>query len=281
MRISQAYSRYVKEYLIIKNVDMNQIIHYRSGSRLFVGIVGDLWLEEIDLEDIAKFTSGLKTYERNRSVNTIAGSIKQLRVVLRYWRLRGEDVMDSSIIPIPKREPNVPAYLTREEVSLMIRKSRSIRTKFVISLLYSSGVRVSELRSMNRDVIRDGMFTIIGKGKKPRICFIDKRTQDYMEKYLERRSDRSEALLVTAMGNRASVSTIQLIVRNASLRANINKKVTPHTLRHSFATNYISNNGNIRHLAVLMGHNSIDTTSHYAHIIDNDLRREYDRHHSC
>lgn len=281
MKISEAFLRYISEYLEIKGVDMNQITHYKASARLWTEIVGDIPLNRLTMADIAKYTQGLKTYARHRGVNTVAYYIKELRVVLRYWRLRGEETIDSEIIPIPKREPNTPSFLDKESVNLMIKSSKRIRTKFVVSFLYSSGLRVSELRQLNRDSIKDRQFTIIGKGRKERIGFIDARTEQYMIKYLSTRKDRSEALLTTSDGQRASVSTIQLIVKNAAKRAGITKRVSPHTLRHSFATNFISNNGNIRYLALLMGHNSIQTTARYTHIVDNDLKREYLAHHTC
>lgn len=281
MKISEAYLRYISEYLEIKGVDMNQITHYKASARLWTEIVGDRPLNRLTMADIAKYTQGLKTYARHRGVNTIAYYIKELRVVLRYWRLRGEVTIDSEIIPIPKREPNTPSFLDKESVDLMIKSSKRIRTKFVVSFLYSSGLRVSEFRQLNMDSIKNRQFTIIGKGRKERIGFIDARTEQYMIKYLSTRKDRSEALLTTSEGQRASVSTIQLIVKNAAKRAGITKKVSPHTLRHSFATNFISNNGNIRYLALLMGHNSIQTTARYTHIVDNDLKREYLAHHTC
>lgn len=281
MRISEAYLRYVREYLEIKGADLNQITHYKASARLWVEIVGDRELSKVTMEDVAKFTSGLKTYGQHRGTNTVAYYIKELRVVLRYWRLRGETVIDSEIIPIPKREPNTPSFLSKEEVNRMVKSSHLIRTKFIISMLYSSGLRVSELKSLDRCSIVDRQFTVVGKGKKERICFIDARTERYMEKYLSMRKDTSEALIVTSEGNRASVSTIQFIIRNAAKNAGITKKVSPHTLRHSFATNFVSNDGNIRHLAMLMGHNSIETTAQYTHLVNNDLMREYKLHHTC
>lgn len=280
MKISVAYMRYINEYLEIKGVDFNQITHYKAAARLWCEIVGDKEIADISMEDIAKFSSGLKTYGRRRGNNTVAYYIKELRVVLRYWRIRGEKVLDSEIIPIPKREPNTPSFLSKEEVDRMIRSSSLIRTKFIISLLYSSGLRVSEVRSLNVDSIRDRQFTVVGKGKKERLGFIDERTEHYMVKYLSSRKDGSVALLVSAQGERLSVSTIQLIVKNAARRAGITKKVSPHTLRHSFATNFIANDGNIRHLALLMGHNSIETTATYTHLVNNDLMREYCLHHT-
>lgn len=281
MKLSEAYRRYVGEYLEIKGVDSNQITHYKAASKLWCEIVGDLELADITLDEVSRFVSGLKTYGRHRGSNTIAYYIKELRVVLRYWRLRGEDVLDSEIIPIPKREPNTPTFLDKNEVDAMIRSSRKTRTKFVVALLYSSGLRVSEVRTLNVDSIKDRQFTIIGKGRKERLGFIDARTERLMEKYLSERQNGSTALLTTADGNRCSVSTIQLIVKNAARRAGIKKKVSPHTLRHSFATNFVANDGNIRHLAMLMGHNSIQTTAGYTHLVNNDLKAQYLKFHTC
>lgn len=281
MKISEAIKRYNTEYLAIKGVDENQQIHIKALSRLWVEIVGDMELENLSLEAIGAFKSGLATYGRYRCHNTVRNYLCELRMVLKYWKLRGEPCIDYELIPAPKREPVIPAYLSAKEVDEIIRASDLVRTKFIISLLYSSGIRVSELVQLNRDTIKDGCFTVIGKGKKPRICFLDERSRLYMEKYLSERKDRSEALIITKEGYRAGAGTIQMVVRNACEKAGIKKKVSPHTLRHSFATNYISNGGNIRHLADLLGHESLNTTAHYTHLVNNDLLREYRLYHTC
>lgn len=281
MKVSEAIKRYNTEYLAIKGVDENQQIHIKALSRLWVEIVGDMELENLSLEAIGAFKSGLATYGRYRCHNTVRNYLCELRMVLKYWKMRGEPCIDYELIPAPKREPVIPAYLSAEEVDRIIKASDLVRTKFIISLLYSSGIRVSELVQLNRDTIKDGCFTVIGKGKKPRICFLDARSRLYMEKYLSERKDRSEALIITKEGYRAGAGTIQMVVRNACEKAGIKKKVSPHTLRHSFATNYISNGGNIRHLADLLGHESLNTTAHYTHLVNNDLYREYRQYHTC
>lgn len=281
MKISEAIKRYIDEYLVIKGTDENQLIHTRALARLWVEIVGDMELEEVSLEAIGAFKSGLATYGRYRCHNTVRNYLCDLRMVLKYWKLRGEPCLDYELIPAPKREPVIPSYLSADEVQKIIDSTALVRTKFIISILYASGIRVSELVQLNRDTIRNGCFTVIGKGKKPRICFLDARATHYMELYLESRTDRLDCLIATKDGTRASAETIQLIVRNATARAGIDKKVSPHTLRHSFATNYIGNGGNIRHLADLLGHASLNTTAHYTHLVNGDLMREYRLHHTC
>lgn len=281
MRLSEAYHRYIGEYLQIKGVDENQLVHFRAGIRIWCETIGDLELSEITLEMVARFKTELKTYGRHRCDNTVRNYICNLRMVLKYWKLRGEPCLDYELIPAPKREPVIPSYLSADEVQKIIDSTDIVRTKFIISILYASGIRVSELVQLNRDTIRNGCFTVIGKGKKPRICFLDARAKHYMELYLESRTDRLDCLIATKDGTRASAETIQLIVRNATARAGIAKKVSPHTLRHSFATNYIGNGGNIRHLADLLGHASLNTTAHYTHLVNGDLMREYMLHHTC
>ena len=280
MRIQTAYARYIREYLLVKGCNKSVLVHIRAGSRLFVEIVGNVYLSDLTLEDVAKFAAGLGHYGGNRTQNTVRVYLIQLRTVLRYWRLRGEDVLDADMIPIPKPVPTKPAFLTKEEVDLVIKQATSIRAKFLVSLLYSSGLRISEVQTLNRDTIRNGMFTVIGKGQKERICFTDARTEYFMQKYLESRSDRSEALIATNFGNRASVQTLKAIVHRAAIQSGIKKKISAHTFRHSFATNYVYNNGNIKHLATMLGHSSTQTTEIYTHIVDYDLLREYKEHHS-
>lgn len=281
MKLSEAYRRYVGEYLEIKGVDENQLVHFRAGIRIWCETVGDKELEKITLKDVARFKTNLKTYGRHRCENTVRNYICNLRMVLKYWKLRGEPCIDYELIPAPKREPVLPAFLTAEEVASMIDASDRVRTKLIVSLLYSSGIRISELIQLNRDSVRDGQFTVVGKGRKPRVAFCDARSEFYLKMYLSTRKDRLDALIVTKDGTRASASTIQMVVRNAAERAGIEKKVTPHTLRHSFATNFIGNNGNIRHLADMLGHASLNTTAHYTHLLNNDLRREFLKFHTC
>ena len=163
----------------------------------------------------------------------------------------------------------------------MIDNAFSLRNKFVISLLYSSGIRLSELLSLNRDSIKNKSFTVIGKGKKRRLCFIDDRTEKLMDEYLKSRDDDSPALIVSNIyKDRMSPTNIQLLIRNSAKRAGIERRVTPHMLRHSFATNFTRNNGNIRYLSRLLGHSDINTTMIYTHVVDNDLYKQYFLYHT-
>jgi site-specific recombinase XerD len=240
--------------------------------------IGDKDMADLTVQDISEWACDLK---RTRCANTVRNYIVRLRVVSDYIDLLGVPTLKAALIPIPKREPTVPAFLTAQEVSSMIDSAYNIRNAFIISLLYSSGIRLSEMLQLNRGQIVDRRFTVIGKGSKVRLCFIDERTEQLMEEYLATRCDNCEALVVSAENKqRMTPTNVQLLIKNSAKRARIEKKVTPHTLRHSFATNFLRNNGNIRYLSAMLGHSSLDTTMMYTHVVDNDLQSQYERYHS-
>lgn len=280
MKISEAYNKFINEFLTLKGAGKSQINHYKTCKRYLCEILGDKDIEELSIDDIATFVLRLRNYGTHRCNNTLIEYICEIRMVLRYWKIRGVNCLEYSLIPVPQKEPRPISFLTAEEVDQIIAKQKNVRTKFIISLLYSSGIRVSELTQLNRDSIVDGQFTVLGKGKKLRICFADKRTLAYMDEYFEARTDNLLPLIITKMGTRASTSTIQLIIRNACAAAGLRKRVTPHTFRHSFATNFIQNNGNIRYLAELLGHSNIRMTQHYTHVVNTQLKEIYKQFHT-
>ena len=282
MKISQAFNEYINMYLKIKGSHKNVIYYYATTSDYFCEIVGDKQLKDIDYDDISLFLTNIRTHRgTKRSVNTSISYIICLRNVIKYWHAREETKLNYQLIPLPKREVRVPSFLTADEVSDMIKACDSVRDKAIISILYGSGLRISELSSLNRDIIRFDSYSVIGKGSKARVCFLDVRTKKYLSKYLESRTDDSQALIVSKLGKRMCNQGIRDIVEYSAVKAGITKKVTPHTLRHSFATNYMLNDGNLLSLSSMLGHSSIQSTTIYTHITNRDLRREYMRHHTC
>lgn len=278
MTISEAFDLYRDDYIRLKNQSKRTEEMHEGCKRLLLTNMQDKPIEELSLYDIRCWSEELR---KRRSINTIRVYIIRLRAVLAYLNIRDIPCLDARLVPVPQREATVPTFLSEEEVSAMIDHSYSLRNAFVISLIYSSGIRLSELIRLNRDQIRDRRFTVIGKGNKPRLCFIDQRTELLMRKYLRSRSDHDSALVVSEeFKHRMTATNIQLLVRNSATRAGIYKKVTPHTLRHSFATNFLKNNGNMRYLSDLLGHSSMETTMMYAHVVNNDLQNAYEKYHT-
>lgn len=278
MQISEAFDLYRDDYIRLKNQSRRTEEMHEGCKRLLMQYVGNKDIEMLMLADIRNWCEELR---KKRTVNTIRVYIVRLRAVLSYLNIRKIPCLDARLVPVPQREATVPTFLTEQEVTAMIDHAYSLRNALVVSLIYSSGIRISELIRLNTGQIRDNSFTVIGKGNKPRICFIDERTNNLMEQYLASRNDHNPALIVSAENkDRMTPTNIQLLVRNTAKRAGIDKHVTPHTLRHSFATNFLRNNGNMRYLAELLGHSSLETTMMYAHVVNKDLQRQYQIHHT-
>ena len=287
MKISEAFDLYKNNYLLIKGVSRRVLQDNGYVATRMIKVLGDKDIADLTMDDVSRWAVSITERELpdgttvSRSQNTMRNDLTRFKMVLKYLRLRGYDCLEPALIPIPKREDVVRPFLTPEEVTSMIDNAHSLRNKFVISLLYSSGIRLSEFISLDRDSISRQRFTVVGKGKKARLCFIDDRTDKLMRQYLASRDDDSPALVVSRLHkDRMTPTNVQLLIKNSAKRAGITKNVSPHILRHSFATNFIQNNGNIRHLSVLMGHASINTTSIYTHIVDNDLENQYRLFHS-
>jgi len=278
MKISTAFTSYREEYMLIRGQGIRAMERCEFVGRSLVQELGGIDLNDLTPALIQEWFSRLA---KTRTRGTMRGYVLQVRVVLNYFRLRGEPCLAPELIPIPKRADTVPTFLEATEVARMVEAGFDARAKFTVSLLYSSGIRLSEFLNLRRGQITNREFTILGKGGKARLCFIDERTERLMEGYLATRTDNCDYLVVSRLyQERMSASNVQLLVRETAKRAGITKHVTPHTLRHSFATNYLRNNGNLRYLQVLMGHASLETTAMYAHVVDNDLRSQYQKFHS-
>lgn len=287
MKITEAFALYKNNYLLIRGSSKRILESNDHVAKTIVDAVGDKDIEFLDIDDVSAWVSSIRHWTTrdgevvDRSPNTIRNDIIRLRVVLDYMRLRGHECLNPRLIPVPKREDSVRAFLTPDEVRRMIESAYSLRNKLIISLFYSSGIRLSELISLNRDSIKDGRFQVVGKGKKARLCFVDNRTESLMDAYLSTRQDDNPALIVSALyKERMTPTNVQLVIKNSAARAGITKHVTPHVLRHSFATDFILNNGGIRHLSLMMGHSSINTTAMYTHVANNELEAQYKKYHS-
>lgn len=279
MKLSEAFDMYINDYIYFQHRSRSMEQHYGFYRNSIVKCLENKPIENLTLDDVRNWEGYLY---QGRCQNTVRSYVGGLKQVLKYAQLRGVKCLEPSLINVPVRIPVTVSYVTPEEVRLLINCSQSIRTKFILSLLYASGCRISEILALDRDSIQDRQFTVIGKGRKERICFIDERTEELMELYLATRDDYNDALLVSdRFKERLSPSTLQLIVRNAVKRAGItNKHITPHTFRHGHATNMIKNGADIRFVAEDLGHANLSTTMIYTHLENPDLKRKYELCHT-
>lgn len=277
MKISEAFEMYINEFMQLAGRSENYTNHCHQHGESLIAFLGNKNIEEVTLNDLAEWK---KWVSIGRSHNTVRTYIGSVRIVFNYARQKGYECLEKESIPMLKREPSVMPFATPEEVAEIISQSDSVRTKFIISFLYASGVRLSEFISLDREQIHDRQFQVIGKGKKKRLCFIDERTERLMEEYLSKRTDCCSALIVTKLGQRSSPSNIQQIVRRAVESAGIKKKITPHSFRHGHATNMIKNGADIRYVAEDLGHANLSTTMIYTHVMNPDLKEKYQMYHT-
>lgn len=278
MKISDAFDMYKNDYMNFKLQSQRILETHDLVKRTLIKTIGNGDISQLTLHDIAKWKTEML---KRKGQNAFRNDIIRLRMVLKYLEVREIECLKSNLVPVPKRIDTIPTFLEPEEVELMLSHTTRIRNRFIISLLYSSGIRLSELLCLNKDQIRNRRFTVVGKGGKARLCFIDERTEQYMNTYLKNRNDHCSALVISYTNQqRMTATNVQLLVKNAAKRAGISKHVTPHTLRHSFATNFLQNNGNLRYCQEMMGHASIETTMHYSHVTNIDLEAQYRKFHT-
>jgi site-specific recombinase XerD len=285
MTILEAFNHYISDYILFKNLSKNTEEAYLCTAKLLFTYFGESQIEELTLQSIRRWKQWL---DKGRCQSTVRGYVICLRVVLKYHRQIGLNVIDPETIPVPKRLYKVPQFISADEVKTFIQeagkpirgysKLNRIRNQAIISLIYSSGVRVSECCRLNIGDMRNRTFTVVGKGGKPRLCFIDERTERLIGLYITMRKDNSPALFVSKTGQRIRPNNVQRFFQLISSRCDM--QIHPHTLRHSFATNLLNNNCNMRYVQVLLGHSSLATTQMYTHVVDRDLQDIYAQYHT-
>src|SRR5688572_1196906 len=299
MLLSEAFELYRLDCIVFANQSSKTEENHNVCLKALVSYCGDIHIEQLTFEMVRKWKVHL---DSGRSPSTVRNYIIRLRVVLAYLKKRGRTVLDPDVVAVPKRAQTVPDFVTPEVVARLIKANEHLPERFqaarnmaVISLLYGSGIRVSELCRLDISDIKDGRFTVVGKGGKVRLCFIDDRTAKYLDDYLRLRTegytvyvnhrgkttnrvryfqepDNHPALFLQRQtGQRLEPSGVQEILKNSRVRAGLTERITPHTLRHSFATDLLRNNANIRYVQAMLGHSSLETTQMYTHVVDNDL----------
>ena len=220
-----------------------------------------------------------------------------LRVFLKYLIRQGYDVLPPDQIELAKVPDRSLDLISKKELDRLMSVSDTAtlsgaRDQAILEMLFSTGLRVSELCSLNRDIdLGQDELTIRGKGEKVRLVFISSRAKDAIKHYLGLRKDMEEALFLPT-GPRAEADlrngfplrlttrSVERIIKKMAIKAGITKKVTPHVIRHSFATDLLGNGADIRSVQTLLGHANITTTQIYTHVTDQQLKDVYKKFHN-
>jgi site-specific recombinase XerD len=224
---------------------------------------------------------------------TQAYYIISLRTFLRYLMVQRQmEVVSPDLIELPKIGERMVNFLTLDQVELLLNAPDTstkvgLRNRAILELLFSTGLRVSELVSLDRDQVslERKEFGVVGKGGKARVVFLSDSACFWLSQYLQKRTDDTKPLFINlsrrkgSQDLRLSPRTVELIVRAYARKINLPFKVTPHTLRHSFATDLMIAGADIRAVQEMLGHSSIRTTQVYTHITDRQLREVYQAYH--
>lgn len=284
MLISEAFEEYIRIEIISIGGSYKTVESYQNSKKLAVKYFGDIKVENISLINAQEYRLWLAA---DHKINTVRGHICCIRSVLRFCKRRGEPVVDASEIKTPRREKKATPFLTKDEVNAFIqtasRKRRGyaeinrIRNILIIKMLFETGLRVSELCSLDQNDIKDNTFSVIGKSKNARVCFITDELSEEISEYLKMRNDDNPALFITnETKKRIAPSNVQEMFRRLCRKYG-QAGIHPHILRHSFATYMLNNGVGIREIAELLGHESLDTTKIYTHIANPKLHEIYNQ----
>jgi len=258
----------------------------------------DLTLENI--RDFRKFLAEKKKDGRNKFLRKVTQGYYMiaLRSFLRWLAKNDYQAISPEKIDLPKSESRVIKFLSAEETEKFlaqpsISKEMGLRDKAILELLFSTGLRVSELVALNRDQInlRSQELGVVGKGGRARVVFISQRAKKWLERYIVARNDRYKPLFIRYSGKRAGPSTsgellrltarsVQRMVEKYRRKAGLAVKVTPHVLRHSFATDLLTQGADLRSVQELLGHKNVATTQIYTHVTNKRLREIHKKFHS-
>jgi site-specific recombinase XerD len=275
--------------------------NYRLYLERFVEFTDDIKVGNITSEIIRKYRLWLNRYKNNADddLATITQSyhLIALRGFLGYLGQRDIETLAPTKIVLPKVARKQVTFLHYDEVERLISgidisSEAGLRDRAIVELLFSSGLRVSELINLNRDHINTKRreFMVRGKGQKDRPIFISEAAAGWVDHYLDVRDDMLSPLFISYSKNvepstsgdfrRLTARSIQRMVSKYALLAGITKHVSPHTMRHSFATDLLMNGADIRSVQSMLGHSSISTTQVYTHVTDQHLREVYEKFHS-
>lgn len=285
----------IRDYLdyleIEKNRSVKTRVNYERYLSKFLEFSKILKPEEISHDLVRQYRLWLN--RRSIKKNTQNYYLIALRNFLKYLAKRDLKVLPADKIELGRQSERQITFLENNEIERLLAAPagtlfKSLRDKAILELLFSTGLRVSELCGLNRDSInlKSGEFSVRGKGDKIRLVFLSENAKSALKIYLEKRQDVDPALFVRYAKNysksdnlRLTSRSVERLIKYYTAKAGINKKVTPHTMRHSFATDLLLNGADIRSVQALLGHSNITTTQIYTHVTDKQLREIHQAFH--
>lgn len=284
--------RYIEKFIryleIEKNYSPHTILNYRLDLEDFSLFIKDTALDSIDYLTLRKYLALLK--QKNLSNRTINRRLSALRSFFKFLTREGY-LKTNPILSVasPKQEKHLPLFLTEEEVVKLIDSvipkdeadKMALRDRAILETFYSTGMRISELVGTNIEDVDfiSGVVKVRGKGKKERIVPIGEPAISAIRKYLDKRGINNQAVFLNKNKTRITDRGVRDIVGKYIRIASIRRGISPHTLRHSFATHLLNRGADLRSVQELLGHASLSTTQIYTHLTTEKLKSVYDKAH--
>lgn len=300
MQFQKAKTDFLEYLEIEQGRSQKTIQNYDHYLTRLVDFAGDIKIADIDAELIRKWRLWLNRLGTNTSdelqKNTLNYHLIALRSFLKFCTKRDIAVMSADKIELAKAKRKQVTFLNQDELERLfavpdLSTLQGSRDRAILELLFSSGLRVSELVGLNKEDInlKRKEFMVRGKGQKDRPIFISDAAAWWVQQYLSKRQDNSAPLFIRYSGTkqvslsgnyyRLTARSVQRLVARYALLAGITKHVSPHTLRHSFATDLLMNGADLRSVQAMLGHSNIATTQIYTHVTDPHLKAVHQKFH--
>jgi integrase/recombinase XerD len=274
-----------------KGLAQNTLISYRRDIEMFLSLLKECGVSSIDRvqeEDLIGFLSTLKS--KNYAVSSMCRAIVAIKMLFRF--LKREKIIEKDIamhLDSPRMWQLIPEVLTVAEVEDLLRAPDmnsflGARDQAILQVIYASGLRVSEVCSLNLQDVDDHIVRVRGKGGKERIVPIAKSAVDAVDHYLVHYrqyagEEKTGPLFVSEKGKRIDRTLVWKRIKLYAKLAGIKKEISPHTLRHSFATHLLENGADLRIIQEMLGHSNISTTDRYTHISQRHLVEAFEAFH--
>jgi site-specific recombinase XerD len=297
--LKQQFLEYIE---IEKGRSVNTVENYDRYLTRFLGYAKIDDPKDINAEVVREFRLWLnrqRAHEASSSGETLKKKTQNyylisLRAFLKYLAKRGIKTLSPEYIELAKVGERQLDLISSDELRRLLAATdgdglKALRDKAILELLFSTGLRVSELCSLTRDIdLGADELSVRGKGEKVRVVFLSETAKRAIKRYLDKRPDMDDSLFAAIAGEERKVTenpgltprSIERIIKHYAIKAGISKKVTPHVIRHMFATDLLGNGADLRSVQMLLGHSNISTTQIYTHVTDRELKRVHKQFHN-
>lgn len=310
MQLSEAVKQFLEYLEIERNVSQLTVRNYSHYLHRLIAFLADLLPSPAEKLQVSDVTSDrIREYRLflSRYVDEKGLTLKRVtqnyhliavRSFLKYMMKRDIETVHPEKIDLAKAESRSIKFLERSDVDRLLNmpslsEEEGLRDKAILELLFSTGLRVSELCNLNRDQINFERreFGVIGKGRRARVVFLSETAVEWVTRYIANRRDDSKALFIRYNGPtpdpndtegkslRLSARSVQRLVEKYVKKAKLPIKITPHGLRHSYATDLLHNGADLRAIQEMLGHKNVSTTQIYTHITNPQLRDIHEKFH--